>query len=121
MIREYRSEDCEAVLGVWAAASAVAHPFLDEAFLAREREEIRRVHLPQAETWVWEADGRVVGFLSLVENEVAVMPEARDDLGDAVRQHGGAAASRAKPSGQLPDRLAVVQPGADVGFDEAFA
>jgi putative acetyltransferase len=58
---------------VWAAASAVAHPFLSEEFLERERHEIPNVHLPNAETWVWEASGRVVGFIALLGNEVGAI------------------------------------------------
>lgn len=70
MIREYKSTDLEDLLITWAAASAVAHPFLSQEFLERERDDIANVYLPQAETWVWEADGRVVGFVSLLGNEV---------------------------------------------------
>ncbi len=73
MIRPYQPEDVEAVLSVWAAASAQAHPFLDRSFLDRERREIRHIYLPRAETWVWEAAGRLVGFLSLLENEVGAL------------------------------------------------
>lgn len=70
MIREYQSADCEGVLDVWARASAVAHPFLSEEFQAQERHNIPNMYLPNAETWVWEADGRVVGFISLLGNEI---------------------------------------------------
>lgn len=73
MIRGYRVEDCDDVLDVWAAASALAHPFLGDRFLQQERQQIRDVHLPQAETWVWEADHHVAGFISLLGNEVGAI------------------------------------------------
>lgn len=73
MIRKYRPEDCDEVLDVWAAASALAHPFLDESFLEVERSEIRSIYLPKSETWVWEMEGRVVGFISLLGNEVGAI------------------------------------------------
>lgn len=73
MIRKYQSTDLEDLLSAWAAASAVAHPFLSREFLQHERENIQNVHLPQADTWVWEADGRVVGFISLLGNEVGAI------------------------------------------------
>ena len=73
MIRAYRPTDLEELLGVWARASAVAHPFLDQDFLERERRKIPDVYLPQAETWVWESEGRVVGFVSLLEQEVGAL------------------------------------------------
>jgi putative acetyltransferase len=73
MIRRYTPADLEDLLDAWAKASAVAHPFLTEEFLQRERHEIANAHLPRAETWVWETEGRVVGFLSLIGNEVGAL------------------------------------------------
>ena len=70
MIRAYRPADCEAVLAVWARASAVAHAFLSPDFLAQECIDIRERYLPNAETWVWEEGGAVAGFVSLVGSEV---------------------------------------------------
>lgn len=91
MIRKYHPEDRDEVLRVWAAASERAHPFLSAGFLERERREIRNVHLPQADTWVWEAAGRVVGFASLVGTEVGAVfvdPEfQRSGIGWALLDH----------------------------------
>jgi len=91
MIREYRSDDRDAVLTIWAAASAVAHPFLTDEFLSIERRDIADLHLPVAETWVWEVAGRVAGFISLVGNEVGglfVHPELHGrGIGRALVDH----------------------------------
>lgn len=73
MIRQYRPTDCEELVDVWARASALAHPFLSDEFLELERRNIPDLYLPMAETWVWEAGGRVVGFLSLLGNEVGAL------------------------------------------------
>ena len=73
MIRKYQPQDCEKLLNVWDRASAQAHPFLSQAFLDLERRNIPEVYLPRAETWVWEAEGRVVGFVSLLGNEVGAL------------------------------------------------
>jgi len=70
MIREYRAADLERVLDVWYRASVVAHSFLPEGFFAAERELLRDRWLPNSETTVFVADDEVVGFLSLVGNEV---------------------------------------------------
>jgi putative acetyltransferase len=51
----------------------VAHPFLSEEFLELERHNIPNVYLPNAETWVWVADGQVIGFISLLGNEVGAI------------------------------------------------
>lgn len=70
MIREYQEEDLSELLEAWYSASQVAHPFLDEGFFEQERRNIPAVHLPNAETWVYELDGIVVGFIALIGNEV---------------------------------------------------
>ena len=69
-IRPYRDEDRDTVLHIWLTANAVAHPFLGEDFLCTEQDKVRDVYLPAAETWVAEADGRVVGFISLLGHQV---------------------------------------------------
>ena len=91
MLRKYQAEDIEDVLMVWSAASAVAHPFLSDDFQAAERQEIANVYLPITETWVWESDNRVLGFISLRGNEVGglfVEPKFhRVGIGRALMDH----------------------------------
>jgi putative acetyltransferase len=70
MIRAYEETDLEALLDAWYSASQIGHPFLDEAFLTRERKAIATEYLPNTETWVYEQDGVVVGFIALAGNEV---------------------------------------------------
>lgn len=94
MIREYQPADCEDVLGVWARASALAHPFLGREFLEQERRNIPELYLPNAQTWVWDADGRVVGFMSLLGNEVGALfvdpPFHRRGIGRALLERAQA-------------------------------
>jgi putative acetyltransferase len=71
MIRPYQDRDLDDVLSAWIDASRVAHPFLTEDFLAQERRDLAALYLPNANTWVVEVDDEVVGFISLVGNEVA--------------------------------------------------
>lgn len=73
MIRPYKDTDLNGLLEAWYSASLVGHPFLDEEFFQRERERIREVHLPNAETWVFEQDGVVAGFIALAGNEVGAI------------------------------------------------
>lgn len=69
-IRPYEDGDLAAVLSAWENASRLAHPFLTEDFLAKERRDLPELYLPNADTWVVEVDGEVAGFISLVGNEV---------------------------------------------------
>ncbi len=73
IIRAYREDDLNDVLSVWENASKLAHPFLTSEFLAQERHNIPNVHLPNADTWVAEFDGRVIGFIALLGNEVGAI------------------------------------------------
>ncbi len=73
MIRKYEEADSEKIIEVWFAASQVATPFLSDEFLTEERDNIRTMWLPKAETWVFEADDTVVGFISLIGNEVGAI------------------------------------------------
>lgn len=70
MIRHYRPADLDDLLNAWTSASAIAHPFLSPEFLEQERHNIPNLYIPNADTWVWEVDGRVVGFMALLGNEV---------------------------------------------------
>ena len=70
MIRPYTDDDLGALLDVWYEASLIAHSFLSEEFFAAERRQIAEEWLPIAETTVAEADGHIVGFVSLIGNEV---------------------------------------------------
>jgi putative acetyltransferase len=73
MIRQYEVQDLDDLLTAWAAASEIAHPFLTKEFLASERENIPNLYIPNAETWVYEDDMRVVGFVALIGNEVGAI------------------------------------------------
>lgn len=68
-LRPYQTQDCAALLEVWYRSAALAHRFLPAAHFAQERLAIATQYLPVAETWVYEHQGRIVGFVSLIEAE----------------------------------------------------
>ena len=69
-IRKYREKNLREVVSCWENASKIAHPFLEKEFLEKERQNIQEVYLSNADTWVAEFNGRVIGFISLLGNEV---------------------------------------------------
>ena len=73
LIRKYTDSDLEDVLSAWENASQIAHPFLTAEFLAAERVAIPTVYLPIADTWVIEQGEKVIGFVSLLGNEVGAI------------------------------------------------
>ena len=73
MIRKYEDKDATELLDAWHSASQVGHPFLTEDFFEQERKNILALYLPNAETWVFELDGMVVGFIALIGDEVGAL------------------------------------------------
>ncbi len=73
MIRKYQGKDIEELLDVWFLASSLAHPFLSDDFMEQERENIRNKWIPRSETWVYEHEGKVIGFISLIGIEVGAI------------------------------------------------
>ena len=69
-IRAYASADEDAVVAIWLEASKVATPFLSADFLGKTRKQIREVWLLSAETWVFDEGEGVLGFITLIGNEV---------------------------------------------------
>lgn len=72
-IRQYTEKDLNDLLSAWENASKVAHPFLTQEFLEKERFNIPNLYLPNADTWVAELNNTVVGFITLLGNEVGAI------------------------------------------------
>lgn len=70
VIRPYAPRDLDEVLGVWQASASLVYSFWPPERFQRERLEIAGTHLEAAETHVFEQDGRVIGFISMLDDEV---------------------------------------------------
>ncbi|WP_250434006.1 N-acetyltransferase [Hanstruepera flava] len=70
MIRKHTPKDLEAILNIWHQASTLAHPFLDDAFVEQVKTAMRDMYIPDSETWVYEEYGTILGFISMMDNEI---------------------------------------------------
>jgi len=70
MIRKYNSTDTNRLIEIWYTASTLAHPFLADDFVAKTKKDMRELYLPNSETWVYEKEGEVIGFISMLGNEI---------------------------------------------------
>lgn len=97
VIRPYTDADLAGVLDAWYLASLESHSFLSDDFFEAERQQIAEQWLPASETSVYETDGRVVGSVSMIGNEVGgvfVTPEYQNrGVGRALMDHVAASHS----------------------------
>ncbi len=69
-LRKFKNSDLESILSVWENASKLAHSFLSEDFFEKERYNIPNIYIPNADTLVAEIEGHVIGFISMIGNEI---------------------------------------------------
>ena len=69
-LRKFKTSDLNELMTVWENASKLAHSFLPEEFHEKERYNIPNVYIPIADTLVAENNGQVIGFISMIDNEI---------------------------------------------------
>ncbi len=57
-------------MSIWRESSNLAHPFLSAAFVEKAEQDMRDIYIPNTETWVYEDSNTVVGFISMLGNEI---------------------------------------------------
>lgn len=70
MIRKREEKDNDEIMNVWYQASNLAHPFLEADFVERAKKDLKDIYIPNTETWVYEHNNAVIGFISLSGNEI---------------------------------------------------
>ena len=78
MIRKHVANDLEQILNVWDESSILAHPFLNSTFIEKVKKAMREIYIPNSETWVYENDLGILGFISMIDNEIGglfVLPQ----------------------------------------------
>ncbi len=70
MIRKHVDNDLEQIMKIWFESSSLAHPFLNLDFVNKVRSDMRNIYIPNSDTWVYEKDSDVVGFISMIDNEI---------------------------------------------------
>lgn len=70
MIRKYENRDESRVIDIWINSSSLAHPFLDAAFVEKVKKDMKELYLPNAKTWVFEENNLIIGFISMIGNEI---------------------------------------------------
>lgn len=61
MIREFQLADIDRVAGLWLAANLQAHTFIAPEYWKGNQDMVKKL-LPQAEVYVYEKNGEILGF-----------------------------------------------------------
>ena len=70
MIRTFEAADLDAVMDLWLAANLDAHDFIPADYWRRHVPAVRKM-IPEAEVYVSEQDGIILGFLGLSGDYIA--------------------------------------------------
>lgn len=70
MIRKYNESEIPTLMNIWEKSAAIAHPFLDDEFNTMVKKAMQEMYLPNSDTWVYETEVGIVGFISMMNNEI---------------------------------------------------
>ncbi len=60
--------DVPRVMEIWLNATIQGHPFISEDYWYGNYDTVKNAWLPSSDTYVDERDGRVLGFISVIDN-----------------------------------------------------
>lgn len=78
MIRKHTEKDLEPIMKIWQDSSILAHPFLNPEFVKKVENDMRKMYIPGSDTWVYEQNGVIIAFISMIGNEIGglfVLPD----------------------------------------------
>ncbi|MFD1629687.1 N-acetyltransferase [Pseudopedobacter beijingensis] len=72
-IRNLEKRDETAVLNIWLNTSLLAHDFVAAEYWHSKIKDMKDVYLPNSQTFVYEENNEVIGFISMVDNYIAAI------------------------------------------------
>ncbi|MGU9866034.1 MULTISPECIES: N-acetyltransferase [Kluyvera] len=67
MIRKWNTNQFDPLLELWLESTTYAHPFIAAQYWQESLPIVRDTYLPAAETWIFEDEQRLQGFVSVIE------------------------------------------------------
>ena len=68
MIRKFREEDTVKVMTIWTKGNFEAHSFIDKDYWLLNFNKVKDEYLKKAETYVYDDNDEIKGFISLLNN-----------------------------------------------------
>ena len=73
MIRQFQQSDMDQVINIWLEASIKAHDFVRSEFWESKVKDMREIHILSGETYVYEEERKIKGFVSLFKDTIAAI------------------------------------------------
>ena len=67
MIRNLKNDDIDIVMELWNS-TIEAQNFISDSYWLENYDNVKNNYLPNSDTYVYEEDGEIKGFVSLIEN-----------------------------------------------------
>lgn len=84
MIRKFQQSDIDQVISIWLEASIKAHDFVGSGFWKSKVTDMREIYIPSGETYVYEEEGIIQGFVSLCNDTIAAIFVSPDSQGKGI-------------------------------------
>lgn len=68
MIKNLRDNDIDIVMDLWKESTMEAQSFISDEYWLENYDNVKNNYLPDSDTYVYEEDGEIKGFVSLIEN-----------------------------------------------------
>lgn len=69
MIRKIEDKDINKIMDIWLTSTIDAHKFIAKEYWQNNYNTVKDVYIPMAQTFVYEDEQGIKGFISIINNE----------------------------------------------------
>ena len=69
MIRKSNNNDIYYIMEIWKDSTINAHNFIKREYWEKNYDVVKGIYLPIAETFVYEEENNILGFISIINND----------------------------------------------------
>lgn len=69
MIRSIENKDINKVMDIWLRSTIKAHDFIPKEYWDNSYSTVKDVYIPMADTFIYEDEKSIKGFISIINNE----------------------------------------------------
>ncbi len=69
MIRKLENTEIDKVMDIWEKTTIKAHNFIPKKYWENNYNTVKDVYIPMADTFIYEDNGVIKGFISIINNE----------------------------------------------------